>query len=431
VSAVSPAGTTAPTDGDAGDSSTSTHVDGDRSGTGGRSSLEQTATGPTLRSSARAARGPSLVALALVVAAAVVGLLSLQPTGALDPDAYDPAGSRAVAELLREGGVPVDRVGTVEQVEAADDEASLTVLAVPQGLAVAELERLGQLSGSLLVVAPSTDDLEALGLPAEAAGEVDVEARSPGCDFEPAVRAGDADVGGTTYLPTGTDAVGCYSEQGEASLLVLPEPRAVLLGSGTPLTNDRLDERGNAALMLGVLGAAERVLWLMPDPGRAVPAGEQRPLTELMPAWLLLGLLQVAVAVVVLALWRARRLGRVVEEPLPVVVPASEATEGRGRLYQAAHARGPAAEALRAGVRERAAQRLGQPASDRAGLVAGATARTGRDPVEIDGLLYGAAPADDPGLVRLADALRALERELAPSPRERPPHQPDRGADRS
>jgi hypothetical protein len=397
----------------------------------GGSSPEQTATGPTLRSSTRAARGPLVVALALVVAGAVVGLLSLQPSGALDPDAYDPAGSRAVAELLRGGGVTVDRVGTVEQVQAGDDETSLTVLAVPQGLAAAELEQLGQLTGSLLVVAPSSDDLEALGLPAQVAGEVDVDVRLPGCDFGPAERAGDADIGGTTYAPTGTEAIGCYSSQGGAGLLVLPEQRAVLLGTGTPLTNDRLDERGNAALTLGMLGGADRVLWLMPDPGRAVPPGEQRPLTELMPDWLLLGLLQLGIAVVVLALWRARRLGRVVEEPLPVVVRAAEATEGRGRLYRAAHARGPAAEALRAGVRERAAHRLGQPASDRSGLVAGAAARTGQDPVAIDSLLYGAPPADDAGLVGLADALRALERELVPPPRGRPPHQPDRGADRS
>jgi hypothetical protein len=382
-----------------------------------------TATGPTLRTGVRSARGPVLVVAALVLAGVVVALLSLRPSGSLDPDAYDPAGSRAVAELLRDGGVPVDRVGTAPQVLAADGDDVVTVLPAPQGLALAELEQLAELAGSLVVVAPVDDELEALDLPAAVAGEVEVDGRRPACDFPPAVRAGDADLGGTTYAPVEAEAIGCYGVSGDASLLVLPDARAVVLGTGTPLTNDRLDDRGNAALVLGLLGDAERVVWLVPDPGRAVPADEQRPLTSLFPGWLRFGLLQLGLAVVVLALWRARRLGRVVEEPLPVVVRAAEAVEGRGRLYRAAGARGPAAEALRAGVRERVGPATGLPSGNREALVAAAAARTGRDPAELDALLYGAPPADDAALVRLADALRALEGELT-----RP--LPGRGADR-
>ena len=44
-----------------------------------------------------------------------------------------------------------------------------------------------------------------------------------------------------------------------------------------------------------------------------------------------------------LALWRARRLGPVVAEPLPVVVRAAETVEGRARLYRRGGARGQAA----------------------------------------------------------------------------------------
>ena len=84
-------------------------------------------------------------------------------------------------------------------------------------------------------------------------------------------------------------------------------------------------------------------------------------------------------AVVVLALWRARRLGRVVEEPLPVVVRAAETVEGRGRLYRAAGARDRAAEALRRGARDRLVPRLGLPAgADREALVGTVAVRTGR-----------------------------------------------------
>ena len=124
---------------------------------------------------------------------------------------------------------------------------------------------------------------------------------------------------------------------------------------------------------------------------------------------MLLGALQLALAVLVLALWRARRLGRVVPEPLPVVVRAAEAVEGRGRLYRAAGARDTAAEALRAGARARLAARLGLPRdAGREGLVLALAARTGRPPQELDALLYGPAPHDDAALVRLADALDGL-----------------------
>ncbi len=64
-------------------------------------------------------------------------------------------------------------------------------------------------------------------------------------------------------------------------------------------------------------------------------------------------MLQLAVAVVLLALWRARRLGPVVPESLPVVVRAAEATEGRGRMYRRAGARDRAAGRLRAATRTR------------------------------------------------------------------------------
>ena len=190
----------------------------------------------------------------------------------------------------------------------------------------------------------------------------------------------------------------------------------MLLGDGTPLTNDRLDERGNAALALGLLGERPGgVLWLVPRPGR--PVQDETSLTDLLPDGLLLGAVQLLVALAVLALWRARRLGRVVTEPLPVVVRAAEAVEGRSRLYRAAGARGPAAEALRAATAERLARRLGAPAGvDPAGLVALVVDRTGDDPAVVQALLYGGAPADDAALVRLADDLHALETALQSRP---------------
>jgi hypothetical protein len=398
----------------------------ERAGAPQGSSTGSTSTGPTLRSTWLRGRGPVAVVAGVALVGATVGLLTLVPTGGyLDPDSFAPDGSRAVVELLRGGGVDVERVGTVQEALQRDGAGTTLLIPRPGGLAGAELEELAGHEGPIVVVAPSDRALEALALPAEMAGSADVDRRRPGCGFEPAQRAGDVDLGGLLYAPTAGDgradgAVGCYATGGDASLLVLPGAGAVVLGNGDLLTNDRLDDRGNAALALALLGAGEQVSWLVPDPARQVPEGEQRPLTELLPAELRLAVVQLAVVVAVLALWRARRLGRVVEEPLPVVVRASEAVEGRGRLYRAAGARDRAAEALRAGTRDRLARRLGlPPRADRQSVVPTAAARTGRDAAELDGLLYGAPPADDAALVRLADALRGLERAVAdpPAPR--------------
>ena len=372
-----------------------------------------TATGPTVRSSFRQGRGPLVALVALVLAGTLLGLLSSGGSaGRLDPNSYTPSGARAIAEILRDRGISVTRVDTVEAVLAADARDRTVVVAAPQALAPGELQQLGRLDALLVVVGAGDDQLEELGLPVETDGVVEVDQRQPACELDLAVRAGEVDLGGITYRPEpGTVATGCYAARGAATLLDLPESRASVLGDGALLTNERLDQRGNAALALGLLGrGAGGVVWLVPRPGRPVPEGEQPSLSELLPDGLLLGALQLLVAAAVLALWRARRLGRVVEEPLPVVVRAAETVEGRSRLYRAAQAQGSAADAVRAATRERLARRVGLPAAaDRRMLVPVVAERTGRDARAVDALLYGGAPTDDAALVRLVKDLRTLE----------------------
>jgi len=104
-------------------------------------------------------------------------------------------------------------------------------------------------------------------------------------------------------------------------------------------------------------------------------------------------------------------VGPVVEEPLPVVVRAAEAAEGRARLYRRAGARGRAAQNLRAATLGRLMPLLGQGrAADPVSVTAAVAARAARPAAEVSALLYGAAPADDAALVRLANELDALER---------------------
>jgi hypothetical protein len=87
--------------------------------------------------------------------------------------------------------------------------------------------------------------------------------------------------------------------------------------------------------------------------------------------------------------------------------------EGRARLYRRARARDKASDSLRAGARNRVAPLLGVPrGAPPAALIDAVAAQSRRTPPEVGALLYGAAPADDAALVRLADELDSLEREV-------------------
>jgi hypothetical protein len=185
-----------------------------------------------------------------------------------------------------------------------------------------------------------------------------------------------------------------------------------LLGTAAPLRNDRLDEHGNAALALGVLGGRARLVWYLPALGDAL-ATEEKSFLALLPDGWRWGVLQAGVAVLLLAAWRARRLGPVVREPLPVVVPAAETVEGRARLYRRARARDQAAAALREAALARLAARLGLPPTAGAGAVAAAVSARASGPAgAVDATLCGPPPPDDAALVRLADDLDALEGEV-------------------
>lgn len=105
-------------------------------------------------------------------------------------------------------------------------------------------------------------------------------------------------------------------------------------------------------------------------------------------------------------------------ESLPVVIRASEATEGRARLYRKANARDRAATVLRTATRTRIAPLLGVPLQDAHSserLLPALSARLPETTADTRTLLFGPAPADDATLIRLADQLDALEREVRTS----------------
>ena len=377
-------------------------------------SVQATSRDPSAADLWRAARLPVLLVAVVLGVAMLVGVVaSRTQAGLLDPRAVDPSGSRALATLLRDQGVRVELAQTVA--EASRAEPGDTVLVTRPGLLQEQqLTALRETGADLVLVAPDQPALDVLASGLAESGVAEVATRSPACSLDAATRAGAADMGGLLYAAAaGADAILCYPAKDGASLARTSAGgrRATAIGTPAPLTNDRLDEEGNAALSMMLLGANERLLWYLP--ALDDPALEPRSVGDLVPGGVRFGLLQLAIGIALLALWQARRLGPVVAEPLPVVVRAAETVEGRARLYRRAGARDRAAASLREAALARIVPMVGlsrhaQPTA----VVSAVAARSRWVAPEVGALLYGSAPGDDATLVRLADELDRLEREV-------------------
>jgi hypothetical protein len=234
----------------------------------------------------------------------------------------------------------------------------------------------------------------------------------PGCSEPCAFAAGPVDLPPDTvgFADPSAGAQRCY----QGAYLV--DGEVSLLGSSRLLRNDTLADRGVAALDINAITAdfaRPRVVWLMPGPDADGPGAPS--VSQLFPAGATRALVWVLVVGGLVVLWRGRRLGPPVEEPLPVVVRAAEVVEGHGRLYRRAGARDRAAAALRAGALSRLAASVGlrvDPGAagvTRPEVLAAVSAATGRDPVEVQRLLSGPLPADDRQLLEQARQLQDLE----------------------
>jgi hypothetical protein len=379
-------------------------------------------TTPRLRDRLRANRGLLVIGVVVLVGAVLLALAqSSRQRGFLDPAAVDPTGAAALATILEEQGVEVvrttDATATARELRAADGAA--TLLVAPTGPVSERMARAvgGEPRAGAVLLAPQDDVLAAYAPWASPDGvRTDDEEIEPGCAWEVASRTGPLPARGTTYATTRGGIVSCW--QGG----VLDEPTGAgggfttVVGDASAFTNDRLDESGNAALALNTLGRTGTLVWWLPSANDPLQFAEDSPveLTDLIPPWVGWALLQVVVAVLLTVWWRGRRLGRVVVEPLPVVVRATETVEGRARLYRRSSARGRAADALRGATTGRLRARLslprGVPLTE---VVAAVSARTGRPDTEVAGLLTpGGDPIDDAGLTRLAQALDNLENEV-------------------
>lgn len=360
-----------------------------------------------------AARGPLVIAALIVATAVLVTAFGDRTNRAsLDPASVDEYGSRALAQLLRAQGVQVDLARRAADVAGAGPDATVLV-PFPELLSASQVEAVRVAGSDVVLLAPDQDVLDRLAPGVLEAGSTRVDTLDPACSVPAAQAAGAAELGGTLYTgPAGSAA--CYPAPGGATLVQVSGFRrsVTVLGTDTPLTNQALADQGNAALTMRLLGAHPRLVWFLAAP-EGVPVDRQRSFTQLVPPGWRWGALTLLVAVALAIGWRARRLGPVVTEPLPVAVRAAEAVEGRALLYRRARARGHAVDVLRRASRDRLRSLVGLPAdTGEAELVAVVAARTGRPAPEVEALLYGPAPADDAAMIDVAVALDGCEKEV-------------------
>ena len=336
----------------------------------------------------------------------------------LAPDSVADNGSRALAQILGRQGVEISHETRLADTLAAAGPGT-TLLVTSHALLYDEhADRLAATGADLVLVEPgylverystSVSYSYAWG-----GGPTESEAQ---CSDADAQVAGSLEWSGAGYRSTDPAVTLCFADGDSHGMAVTTEEgrRITVLATSAPFTNEMLDVGGNAALALRLLGKNTSLVWFTPRSAdlRDLDPAPSAGLGDLLPPWVGFVAIQLLVLVLFVALWRGRRLGPLVAEPLPVVVQSAETTRGRGRLYRRARSHGHAGAALRAASAARCSARLGLPRSAGAEAVIDAVSyASGRSTAEVAHPLYGPPPTSDTGLTHLARELDRLESEV-------------------
>ncbi|MFL6217051.1 MAG: DUF4350 domain-containing protein [Actinomycetes bacterium] len=374
--------------------------------------------GAGARSSVRGALPWVAVVLGVALVVAVAGR-GAEEGNPLDPASPGPLGTKGLVEVLRGLGGRVT-VSAGQPGTGTDTALLLSDDLTPrrrQGLL--DWVRRG---GTLVVADPSSGvtRVEPVGSTRFGLLDAEIERRCAVPALRDAERV--AAPGGVVFeIPEGQGAPGnrpgatqaCFPRNDGAWLLVQPlgGGTVVRLGGASALVNQELGEADNAILLASLLVPVEGTAVQVLQP--PLPGGGTAGLGDLIAPRVRLALWQLVVAFVLLALWRARRLGRPVAEPQPVQLPGAELVVAVGNLLQRAKGRGQAAGLLTDDLRRSLAERLGLPPSTPADQVADTVAeRTGIPRERVLRTLTRTTPRDEAELVALSQAVDTIRREV-------------------
>lgn len=362
----------------------------------------QTRSDPQPRSRHRAWTWLGVIATVLLSVGAVAALGGSSSTAPLDPDSATPTGSLALANLLQDRGTAVTEVRTLAEAAATEETQTLLIVNTSLISETAGQKLIGTAAMRTVVVgteggAATLVESRAIAEPAELVAD---------CHLAEAQAAGTATF--SDELISGTSQR-CFPGAGGAGLLF--EDSLFILADGSTMMNENLAEAGNAALSLNLLSATGQVIWFIPSPSDlALAEGRSAAPADLLPSWIAPALMQALLVFGVLAIWKGRRLGPLIREPLPIVVPAHETDEGYAGLLQRNKQAGVAATALREASMTRLASRCDLPARSNPSQLAGLLAdRLGQSAEAIADVLWERQVATDTGLTQLHAELKLLE----------------------
>lgn len=226
--------------------------------------------------------------------------------------------------------------------------------------------------------------------------------------------------GTDSVLVAGAGAPGCFPKNGGFFEISYPmgSGRLIALGGVSPFTNAHLDRAGNAAFALDLFGggqpAGSAAVVTFGDP--APPGTEPASLWATLPLLARIVIIQIALAVVVYALVRARRFGKPAVEDLPAPVPASELVDAVGRLYRSSRATAFAGDQIRSFTLRRLHSATGSGGAftpiDPEALSSTLAGLSGRDVDSVRRLVAGPPPGSDEELIAMGRELEELRRQI-------------------
>ncbi len=369
--------------------------------------------------------------LVVLIALGAAALNGMRTTNQLpfDPDNPDDQGMQALSRVLEQQGVQVTVARGLDQLLESAATTDTTVLVA--GTALIGPEAGEQIQehvtdvGRWVILSPESNTAEVLGVPVQASSTTQVGAASPSCAAQLVTwRDGDrishanrlVDVIGQhpDAEPCFPPSPGYNAGGAQAGYLIeLPatssRPETVVAGLASSLTNQHITDDANAAAGLRLLGAHQQLVWYLPaigDAGQTAP----RSLVDVLPDAVVPSVVVLLLALLATMIWRGRRLGPVVTEPLPAVIRSIETTQSRSRMYRRARDRDRALASLQLAARRRLAARLGLSRHAQPHQVVQALAEaTGRHTDELHRLLENPSAPDDETLVRIAREVRSLE----------------------
>lgn len=330
-----------------------------------------------------------LVSLIVVAWLAVMVWVALQPErteGSLGIDDKTSHGAAAITSVLEEHSISVRPAQSVTQLESElrrNPDATVLFHDKHQAMETASFERLEELADLVPAdqrvfagVTASQQDYLVDGIDHTAnMNFIDELAATDQCRLDAAREAGSISSIRQGVVLT-DDAQGCFrvvdDSMGEPEHVYAFAETAngsIVFADWRMLTNAGLYQNGTATLALWSLGRADSVIWFQPD-FQLDPDSDGQLSPVQLPDWARMGIVWAVIATGIWLLYRARRTGPIIIEPLPAEVPAAETTVGRGRMYAKAKHHRHALTMLQQASRARLARllQLGAQASSDAVL---------------------------------------------------------------